>query len=74
MEPDGILNGSAMNDLRKNTAKMTGNKPAVYSIHQGCLVTPAAARRLAKTNFSANQATKVTISRHRRISGKLNEF
>ena len=36
MEPEGILKGSNKNERKTNTAKITGNRPAVQSNHQGC--------------------------------------
>ena len=35
IEPEGILNGSNRNERSRKTMRMTGNKPAVQSSHQG---------------------------------------
>ena len=35
IEPEGILNGSTRNDLRRNTASITGKKLREYSTHHG---------------------------------------
>ncbi len=38
MEPEGILKGSNRKERSRNTTTITGNKPAVQSSHQGCMM------------------------------------
>ena len=45
IEPDGILKGSNRNERSRNTARITGNRPAVQSSHQGCISSRSRALR-----------------------------
>src|SRR5450830_1450132 len=61
MEPDGILNGSTINERITKTTRITGKKLLEYSTQIGSAL-PTATRFLRKNRLSASQIRPVTAS------------